>query len=170
MKRFLILTAIALVISSAAFAQKHKPKSSPFTYGIGEPHVPTVDFTLDELIAARAKLIYWYVLSSSNYAWGVSVCGYEDVINGDENGYLTIYVYKDSLAAFKTDFAKAATKNPGGSLGVDGISVVIEVIDRPRPKQKGLDNEPAKTERNDRQPEHKNGSSSTVVSGRPSRA
>jgi hypothetical protein len=170
MKRFLSFLAITLVLASASFAQKQKKQRSPFTYGIGEPHVPTVDHTLDELVAARAKLVYWYVLSSSNYAWGVSVCGYEDVINGDENGYLTIYVYKDSLVDFKRDFAKAATKNPGGSLGVDGISVVIEVIDRPRPKQKGLDNEPAKTERNDRQPTHSNSSGNAVVFGRPSRA
>src|ERR1700675_2145359 len=132
MKRFLSFLALTLVLASASFAQK----KSPFTWGVTPPRPPAVDHTLDELIDARAKLIYWYVLSSSNYAWGVSVCGYEDVINGDENSYLTVYVYKDSLVDFKKDFAKAAVDGQ-----VDGITVVIEVIDRPRPKQKGLDNE-----------------------------
>jgi hypothetical protein len=126
MKRLLILAAIALTLSSSAFAQK-----SPFNVrNPHDPYVRPVEHTLDELIEARAKLIYWYVLSSSNYAWGVSVCGGEDVLTGDEYGYLTIYVYKDSLAAFKADFAKASTKNPGGSRGVDGITVVVEVIER----------------------------------------
>src|ERR1700675_865905 len=118
MKRFLSFLALTLVLASASFAQK----KSPFTWGVTPPRPPAVDHTLDELIDARAKLIYWYVKSSSNYAWGVSVCGYEDVITGDEYGYLTVYVYKDSLAAFRKDFAKASTPNPGGSRGVDGIT------------------------------------------------
>jgi hypothetical protein len=162
MKRFLSFLALALVLAFPALAQK-----SPFTYGITPPRPPAVDHTLDELIAAREKLIDWYVISSSNYAWGVAVCGYEDVITGDEYGYLTIYVYKDSLAAFKTDFAKASTKNPGGSRGVDGITVVVQVVERH--KKGGTSDEP-KTERNDRQPTHSNGSGNAVVSGRPSRA
>jgi hypothetical protein len=125
-RRYLLATIAALLLVSAASAQRN-----PFN--VRNPHDPYVhqaDHTLDELIAAREKLIDWYVLSSSNYAWGVSVCGYEDAINGEEYGYLTVYVYKDSLAAFRKDFAKAATKNPGGSLGVDGITVVVEVVER----------------------------------------
>jgi len=92
------------------------------------------DHTLEQLIDARAKLIQWYVLSSSSYAWGVSVCGEDDVLTGASHSWLTVYVYKDSLAAFAKDFDKAATRNPGGSLGVDGITVVVEVIERKRAK------------------------------------
>src|SRR5271167_3151444 len=138
MKRFLLATLTALLLVSGAVAQQ----KNHLTYGIGMTYEPKVDRPLDQLIDARAKLIARYVLGN-HMVWGVSVCGSDDVITGDESSWLTVYVYKDSLYDFAADFDKFATKNHGGNLGVDGITVVVEVIER---KPKGVQHEPAKTE------------------------
>jgi hypothetical protein len=159
MKRFLMVAFAALLLSSVASAQ--------FRTRIGSDTRPPQAVPLEKLIDARAKLIQWYVISSSHYAWGVSVCGGNDLFTDEDYSYLTIYVYKDSLKAFAADFDKASTRNPGGSRGVDGITVVVQVIERPK---KGAANEPAKTERNDRQSKHSNGSGSVALPSRPSRS
>jgi hypothetical protein len=132
MKRLPIIAAFALLLASPAPAQKN-----PFSYGIGEPRQPKVDHTLDQLVAARERLIRRYVLDK-HYAWGVSVSGAEDVFTGDDNSWLTVYLYKDSVAAFAADFDQFATKSRVGSLTVDGITVVVQVI--PRPKSKSTRN------------------------------
>jgi hypothetical protein len=122
---------------------------------------------MDDMVAARAKLIERYVQSGNKLAWGVSICGDDDVLTGEDGGnWLTVYVYSDSLETFALDFDKFATRQRGGNLTVDGITVVVEVIQRPK---QGTKNEPT-IERHDRQPEHRNGSGNATVFDRPSRA
>lgn len=131
MKNLLIVTILALVFVPAALAQNGRQNDGHLTYGIGSPYQPKVDHSLEQLIDARAKLIGRYVKGTYNYAWGVSVCGNEDVWNGDGNSWLTVYLYSDSLTSFAMDFDKFATRTGNGTLTIDGITVVVEVIDRP---------------------------------------
>jgi hypothetical protein len=92
---------------------------------------------MDELLAARVKLIQRYVLAGKA-AWGVAICGGEDVLNGDDYSFLTIYVYDDSLEFFVSDFDAFATPlTPGGYLGIDGITVAVQVIKKPKPIKLG---------------------------------
>jgi hypothetical protein len=106
---------------------------APFSSAQFKPITKPVEPTLDQLIEVRTKLIDWYVLSSSHYAWGVSVCGGEDLLSGREHSWLTIYVYSDSVGAFAKDFDKAATRSmPNGPLGIDGVTVMVEIIKRPK--------------------------------------
>ena len=157
-----ILTALALILTFAvgATAQKPSPSYPRPTWGI-ERHP---DHSMSEMVDARKKLIDRYVLQD-HYAWGVSVCGDDDVLTGEPNSWLTIYLYSDSLKDFAVDFDQFATRVGNGTLTVDGITVVVEVIKRPT---KGAHN--GTPERNDRQPEHQNGRGNAAVSGRTSRA
>lgn len=121
MKKFLLASVLALLLTSCASAQG--PNFTNFNFP--PPRPDTV--TMDELIAARAKLIQRY---AGKAARGVSICGYTDAITGIEHSYLTIYVYRDSVNAFAADFNKFGTPTPGGSTGVDGVTVTFQVIQR----------------------------------------
>src|SRR5271157_3214060 len=144
MKRLLTIALLALAFSSAAPAQKQTHKRPGVPVADLDDYTPPAEANLEQLIDARAKLIQWYVLSSSSYAWGVSVCGSENYLSGAQPSWLTVYVYRDSLAAFAKDFDKAATRTKNGTLTVDGISVVVVVIERP--KNKGAINEQPKSD------------------------
>src|SRR5271170_5439206 len=120
--RLLLAVILVLLILPAAAAQDR----GHLTYGIGGEYEPKIDHTLVQLIDARAKLIKRY---AGTLAWGVSVMGDEAPLSGDQISWLCVYVYKDSVTAFAVDFDKFATRNPGGTLGVDGITVVVEVIE-----------------------------------------
>ena len=159
MKRILVVLLLTLSFALGATAQRQK--FPPPNWGF--PRQP--DFTMEQMVAAREKLIRRYVTSDPRLAWGVSVCGDDDVLTGEPNSWLTIYVYSDSLNAFALDYDKFATHTAQHTLQVDGVTVVVEVLNR---KPKGASNGTLK--RNDRQPEHKNSRSNAVVSGRPSRA
>lgn len=126
MNRLLIAAIFALTFCAASPAQQRFP--SP-TYGVEHPPA----HTMDELVAARAKLIARYV-KADHYAWGVAVCGEDDYFTGEDSSWLTVYLYKDSLMDFAADFDKWATHTKNGTLTVDGITVVVEVIERPKTK------------------------------------
>jgi len=112
MKRFLIATALALVLTSSCAAQQ-----------------PSSDFSMDKLLAARETLIKRYVLSE-HIAQRVAICGEEDLLNGDVHSYLTVYLHKDSVDAFFADFTAFTTEiTPGGPIGVNGIPVSVVVTD-----------------------------------------
>lgn len=161
MKRIFVALLLTLTFAFGASAQRQTyPRP---TWGI-ERHP---DHTMAQMVDAREKLIRHFVLAEPRLAWGVSVCGDDDVLTDEPNSWLTVYIYSDQLQAFALDFDKFATRTGNGTLTVDGITVVVEVINR---KPKGEAHEPAKTERNDRQLQPKNGRSNAVVSGRPSRA
>jgi hypothetical protein len=114
MKKFLIATALALVLTSSCAAQQPR-----FTQ----------DFPMEKLLSAREALINRYVLSEK-VAVRVAICGEEDLLNGDIHSYITVYLHKDSVDAFFLDFAHFATETrPGGSIGVEGIPVSVVVID-----------------------------------------
>lgn len=159
MRRVLLVVLALSLFASVSPAQQRFPKP---TWGI--PRQP--EHTMNEMVAARDKLIRRYVLADPRVAWGVSVCGADDLLTDEPSDWLTIYVYSDQLNAFALDFDKFATRTGNGSLTVDGISVVVEVVKRPK---QGAKNEPT-IERNDRQLQPKNGRSNAVVSGKPSRA
>src|SRR5271157_6123787 len=91
-----LLLAIAFTLLFAVSALGHAMQGVPFDE-------PKVDHTLDELVAARAKLIDRYVVKKG-YAWGVSVCGTEDAF-GDQVSYLTVYVYEEATGVFADDLA-----------------------------------------------------------------
>ena len=159
MKRVLVALILTLTFAFGATAQKRQ-KFPPPNWGFPRP----VDHTMNEMVDARAKLIQRYVLTD-HYAWGVSICGDDDVLTDEPNSWLTVYLYSDSVNDFAVDFDKFATRVGNGTLTVDGITVVVEVIKRPT---KGAAH--GTPERNDRQLQPKNNRGNTVVSGRPSRA
>jgi hypothetical protein len=133
MKRILFAIALALLTASAAPAQKSYPRP---TWGIER----APDKTMEQMVTAREKLINHFVLAQPRLAWGVSVCGDDDVLTGEPNSWLTIYVYSDTLDAFALDYDKFATHTAQHTLQVDGITVVVEVIARPKTKG-GVSNE-----------------------------
>jgi hypothetical protein len=83
---------------------------------------------MDALLSARATLIQRYVLSEK-IAIRVSVCGEEDLLNGEVHSFVTVYVHKAQVGDFFHDFANFASETPGGSLGVNGIPVSVVVVD-----------------------------------------
>jgi len=108
MKRFFIATALALVLASSCAAQDH---------------------SMEQLLSAREALIKRYVLSTK-LAARVAICGHEDLLTGEVQSYITVYVYRASMKAFLDDYVNFATEtSPGGSLGVGGIPVSVDVID-----------------------------------------
>ena len=121
-----MVCVVSLLLASCAFAQ-----GSSLGPAIDYRRPPHTDSTMEELLAARAKLIHRY---AGKLARGVAVCGYEDMISGEDYTYLTIYVYPESTAAFMADFNKFGTQNAGGSIGVDGVTVSIQVIQRQKKK------------------------------------
>jgi len=136
-----LLLAIAFTLLFAISALGHAMQGVPFDE-------PKVDHTLDELVAARAKLIDRYVVKKG-YAWGVSVCGTEDSWNGSQISYLTVYVYEDAAGVFNADLAQFGTRLGDTRIfTVDRIPIFVQQILRPKGK---THERPAKTERDDRQ-------------------
>src|SRR5271170_1561917 len=149
-KRALLVIAFTLLFAVSAYGQVDAPP----------------DHTLDELVAARAKMIDRYVIKKG-FAWGVSVCGIDDAWSQTDISYLTVYVYEDAKGVFNEDLAVFG-KQLGNSrvYTVDGIPIFVEVIKRPKGKTHG----PAKTERDDRQRQHGNSSSGVALFSRPTPA
>jgi len=82
----------------------------------------------DEMYAVRAKLIKEYV---PTYARGVSVCGYEDQLNGDTFTWLCVYAYKDSIRNFATALQDSGdAKITGKVIFVDGVPIEVVTINR----------------------------------------
>lgn len=113
MKRYFAVLALALSLAIPSFAQLAPP-------------------TTDQIYAVRAKLIHQYV---PTYVWGVSVCGYDDALNGEDYAWLCVYAYKDSLG----DLAKGLSADPAskvaeGVIFVGGVAVRVQAIDRPKSK------------------------------------
>lgn len=134
MKRLLFTATLALLMTSSCAAQK------PPALALAPPTAkPLHEPTMDELLAARAKLIQRY---AGKLARGVSICADEDALNG-QSSYLAVYVYPDSVDAFFTDFVNFAADTPSGVIEVDGIpvkAVVMIDIDKGDPIQKGAPN------------------------------
>jgi len=131
-KRALLVIAFTLLFAVSAYGQAVAPPNH----------------TLDELVAARAKMIDRYVFKKG-FAWGVSVCGIDDAWSQTDISYLTIYVYEDAEGVFTEDLALFGTRLGNSRIfTVDGIPIFVERIARP----KGKSHEPArKSQRDDRQ-------------------
>lgn len=121
--RKILTAALALLLASPLAAQSSAP-------------------TMEQLLAARESLIKRYVLSTK-LAVRVAICGTEDLLTGEDHSYITVYVYRGSMKAFFNDYVNFATEtSPGGSLGVNGIPVSVDIIDpvgkapeaQPKPK------------------------------------
>lgn len=117
--RFILGLLFLFCFVSCAHAQQSWPLDVPRPY--------RADYTMDELLAARAKLIHRY---AGKVARGVAICGSRDLLNGEVHSYLTVYVYLDSATDFALDFNGFATVTPDGTLGVDGVDVSFQIIQR----------------------------------------
>lgn len=126
MGKILIIIALALLLASPLAAQQSGFASDS---GLDGYRRRSVDLTMEQLLSARETLIKRYILSSKLVV-RVAVCGTEDVLNGDEHSYLTVYIHRDSMKAFFDDFANFAVEtSPGGTLGVGGVPVSVEILD-----------------------------------------
>ena len=134
MRKILVGIALALLLASPLAAQQTSP-------------------TMEQLLAARATLINRYVLSSK-LAVRVAICGDQDLLTGDDrDAYLCVYVHGDKMKAFFNDFINFATEtSPGGSLGIDGVPVSVQLLD---PAGKEIPNEQPKPNQQPYRPDNR---------------
>ncbi len=115
-----VLSLTAIVVSAQHLTEGPLPKADPTA------------LSTDKLYAVREKLIRHYV---PTYAWGVAMCGGDDVLNGRQYAWLCMYVYEDSLRGFvKALLATDPTEINQGVFVVDGVAVDVRVIERAKPQ------------------------------------
>ena len=105
MKSILIAALALLMLASPASAQRFRSNFDSVS----------VDHPLEQLVAARAKLIKQYVLDNK-YARGVSICGEDSPFDGSDHSWLTVYLYDDVTVNVPKE--------------IDGISVVVVRVKR----------------------------------------
>ncbi len=119
MKRYLTALALALVLVTAV------PSLAQF------PDLSSPSRQTARLYATREKLIHQY---APTYVWGVSACGTEDAVTGEEYSWLCVYAYKDTLHDFSKALVADNAKLTQGVIFVDGVALEVKIIERQKSK------------------------------------